>query len=71
LKDKAFSTFLDQNLPFELRPAMGISSANGPLIDNANKRLAKRIAVAPLSLFASSWAIRSGLVEALAQPRGP
>jgi len=24
LKDKAFSTFVDQNLPFELRPEMGI-----------------------------------------------
>jgi hypothetical protein len=28
LKDKAFSTFLDQNPPFELRPENGISAVD-------------------------------------------
>jgi hypothetical protein len=48
LKDKAFSTFLDQNPPFELPPENGISSpakacsAEWPAIDNsAINRLAK------------------------------
>jgi hypothetical protein len=48
LKDQAFSTFLDQNPPFELRPENGISPstkacpARRPVIDNiAIKRLAK------------------------------
>jgi hypothetical protein len=48
LKDQAFSTFLDQNPPFELPPENGISPstkarpAQCPVIDNsAIKRLAK------------------------------
>jgi hypothetical protein len=48
LKDKAFSTFLDQNPPLELRPENGISlstkacPAQWPVINNsAVKRLAK------------------------------
>jgi hypothetical protein len=53
LKDKAFSTFLDQNPPFELPPENGISPstkacpAQWPVIDNS-----AIIAVAPLSLIA-------------------
>jgi hypothetical protein len=54
LKDKAFSTFLDQNPPFELRPGPKWDFTSGkslfsqwPMIDNnAPKRL---IAVAPLA----------------------
>jgi hypothetical protein len=39
LKDKAFSTFLDQNPPLELRPENGISPSKAcpvqwPVIDN-------------------------------------
>ena len=48
LKDKAFSTFLDQNPPFELPPENGIPprqkaySTQWPVIDNtAIERLAK------------------------------
>jgi hypothetical protein len=48
LKDQAFSTFLDQNPPFELQPENGISpstkacTAQWPVIDNSPiKRLAK------------------------------
>jgi hypothetical protein len=48
LKDKAFSTFPDENPPFELPPKNGISPstkafpAQWPVIDNsAIKRLAK------------------------------
>jgi hypothetical protein len=60
LKDQAFSTFLDQNPPFELPPENGISPstkacpAQWSVIDNsAIKRLAKgKFAVAPLSLIA-------------------
>jgi hypothetical protein len=41
LKDKAFSTFLDQNPPFELRPENGISpstkacAAQWPVVDDS------------------------------------
>jgi hypothetical protein len=59
LKDKAFSTFLDQNPPFELRPKNGISPSakvcapDGVINNSAIKRLAKdKIAVTPLSLIA-------------------
>jgi hypothetical protein len=46
LKDKAFSTFLDRNPPFELRPENGISPSakacapNGVIDDSAIKQLA-------------------------------
>src|SRR6266566_3503009 len=63
LKDKAFSTFLDQNPPFELPPKWNSAfdktcPAQWPVIDNtAIKQLAKgKIAVAPLGLIAvPSW----------------
>ena len=60
LKDKAFSTFLDQNPPFELQPENGISpstkSLSRPMARRRQqciKRLAseRQIAVAPLSLI--------------------
>jgi hypothetical protein len=47
LKDKAFSTFLEQNPPFELRPENGISPSakacvpNGVIDNSAIERLAK------------------------------
>jgi hypothetical protein len=59
LKDKAFSTFLDQNPSFELPAENGISpstkacTVQWPVVDSAIKRLAKgKVAVAPLSLIA-------------------
>jgi hypothetical protein len=48
LKDKAFSTFLNQNPPFELRPENGISPSakacarNGAIDNSAIKRLLRR-----------------------------
>jgi hypothetical protein len=66
LKDKAFSTFLDQNPPLELRPENGIFA-----VDNSRSRPMARhrqqchqatsegqIAVAPLSLIAAPFNFR-------------
>jgi hypothetical protein len=59
LKDKAFSTFLDQNQPFELRPEMGFRRRQKPAQPMAHHRQqlhqatsARQIEVAPLGLIA-------------------
>ncbi len=59
LKDKAFSTFLGQNPPFELRPEMGFRRRQKRVQPMARHRQLRhqatserQIAVAPLSLIA-------------------
>jgi hypothetical protein len=55
LKDNAFSTFLDQNPPFELPPKWNSAfdktcPSQWPVIDNT--AIKRQIAVAPLGLIA-------------------
>jgi hypothetical protein len=63
LKDQAFSTFLDQNPPFELPPENGISPSTKAcpvqwtVIDNsATKRLEGQIAERVASISSRTWA---------------
>jgi len=64
LQDNAFSTFLDQNPPFELRPENGVSlptkacSANGHRQQCHQATSERQIAVAPTSLIAWAFALR-------------